>query len=990
MADQNDVRSDRMTLGHVLLEEVKLLRGAFPTKVSTGGPARSPEAADVYRAIAAFPDEERLSALCLSGGGIRSATFNLGVLQALARAGILGSFDYLSTVSGGGYIGTWLQAWMRRERDRRRPDGTTTTSAQAREAVLSELAATMASEPLRPEPVPIDRLREFSNYLTPRTGIFSGDTWAVVAIVVRNLLLNWLVIVPVLAVAVVIPQGTFLFAGARDLGSVSWAKSLSWVALALGLLSSVLTHLMRARERGIAPEADPERRWEQRGREKASGKRLSISSVVLFYAAATLFVLSAFWAERPWYVVPGLGVVPRADDSFQVRMLRAAVWTIGLPLLGAVIGRTLRRQRPRWSDGAAEIAAFVSSGFLAAALIAWLMGAPWRALLGCPALLTILALPALLVVYALSRALFTGVRSLSDDFGMRDPAYGEADREWWARITGRALLGAGVWACGSALVMLGVWTLGHGGEALTQLRHWVGAGVAAAGGAAAVVSALLGKSPDTSPGFEKNAVASRRKELLLRAACALTVCCVVVLLSLGTAWLGRTMTDDDCLLALGASTAQCEAAPWDTSAQPPPARPLKGGWSVVWKLVGVAGGLIAVAGVAGVFVNVNRFSLHGMYRTRLVRAYLGASNTDRRPNPFSGFDPEDDVIRISDLRPRPGESARLLPILNATLNVVRGERLAWQERHAESFSMTPLFCGNFYQGYRDSRVYARPRGGMGLGSAMAISGAAANPNMGYVSTPALTFVMGLLNARLGVWLPNPGDPGTPVVSRPAPRHATVHLVREMLGLTDDYSKWVNVSDGGHFDNLGLYEVVLRRCRLVVVSDAGCDPRHSFGDLGSVIRKIRVDFGIPIEFESEILIPARGKEGETGPGLLCALGSIKYSAVDGSGVSDGQLIYLKPTLAPRPTGTVPYDVQAYAHLSQTFPHESTADQWFSESQFESYRTLGDDIVRTLLGGDKVKGRGDLLRCVQDHLSKGEPKPPPVASGPGLEAPRDRDA
>ncbi len=981
MPERSDASWGRKTLGDVLVEEMKLLRGTFTIPASSREAGQPPAPADVYRGIAALPPDDQLSALCLSGGGIRSATFNLGVLQALARLGILGSFDYLSTVSGGGYIGTWLQGWMRRERDRKKPDGTSTTSAEARAAVLSELAETTVNDPLRPEPQPIDRLREFSNYLTPRTGLVSGDTWTLAAIVVRNLLLNWLVIVPVLAAVAMIPQGMFLLVGARDLGGAEWSERISWLALALGLLASVLTHVMRAKERGPELDAEPERRWEQRRKEKSSSRRLSVSTIILLYAAATLLVLAAVWANRAWYVVPALGAVPSPDDTFQVRMVRASVWTVGLPLVGAAIGRSLTRRWLRWRELAADLVAFLASGLLAAALLGWLMGAPWKELQARPGLCTVLGMPLLLAVYALARALFTGIRSLADDGGSRGPAYGEEDREWWARITGRALLGAAIWACGSALVLLGVWVLGHGEATLARLHGWLAVGIAALGGVSGAASAILGRSPETSPGFAAESSASQRKELILRAAGAVTVCCVVIVVSLGTAWLCRKVTDDPCLLALGASTAECGPVPSDHAmAASAPARPLTGGGTSVWAFVGVAVGLLAVAGLAGFFVNVNRFSLHGMYRTRLVRAYLGASNTGRRPNPFSGFDPVDDALHLSDLRPGPGERAKLLSIVNGTLNVVRGERLAWQERHAESFSMTPLYCGNFFTGYRDSSHYSRPDGGLGLGSAMAISGAAANPNMGYVSSPALTFLMGLLNARLGVWLPNPGDQGTPAVSRPAPRHATVHLLHELLGLTDDYSRWVNVSDGGHFDNLGLYEVVLRRCRRVVVSDAGCDPRHGFGDLGNVIRKIRVDFGIPIEFGSEILIPARARDGETGPGVLCALGSIRYSAVDGADTPDGQLLYLKPTLARRPGSSVPYDVQAYSHLSAPFPHESTVDQWFSESQFESYRALGEHAVRALFGEQQLAGWDDLLRRAQDHLARREPLVAPAEAMP----------
>lgn len=943
--------SSRKTLAHVLVEEVKLLRGSFPARPGA-------TVADVYEGIADLSPGAPLSALCLSGGGIRSATFNLGVLEALARAGILGSFDYLSTVSGGGYIGAWLQAWMRRERDTA-GNGGSRPGEKAREAVISALAGQATPrDPLRPEPKPIDRLREFSNYLTPRCGPLSTDTWTVAAIVLRNLLLNWLVIVPLLAFVVMIPQAAYLLSAARDLGQPAWSRYVAWAALGIGLVSSVATHWMRARVRGIPLAPDPERRWTQRRGERRVRWVFDAASIGCLYAASTLFVVAALWADAPWQAIPGGAGAPAGAPQFPERMARALTWTIGLPLLGAAIGKTITRQWRRPTELVAELVAFVVSGLLGAALLAWLMGDPWAALVQQPWLVTVLGVPALLVVYALARAVFTGVRSVADDLGRASPAYAEADREWWSRLTGRALLLAALWAGASALVLVGVWALGHPAALFEGLRTWVGAGIAAVGGTSAIVAALLGKSPQTASGRTPEARTSRRKERAFRAAAAATVASVVVVLSIGTGWLGRKVTGDTSLLALGF------------------ADPLADGWEEVGRFFALGGGLVVLSAVAGAFVNVNRFSLHGLYRNRLVRAYLGASNVDRRPNPFSGFDPEDDALHLADLRPPLGETARLLPIVNVTLNLLAGERLAWQERKAESFSMTPLFCGNFHQGYRDTRHYGRRDGGIRLGAAMAISGAAANPNMGYVSTPALTFLMGLLNARLGVWLPNPGDQGDGVVSRPAPRHAAAQLLRELLGLTDGFSPWVNLSDGGHFDNLGLYEVVLRRCRRVVVSDAGCDPPHGYGDLGNAIRKIRVDFGIPITFEREIAIPARGEKGKAGPGVLCAIGTIHYEAVDGPGTERGTLVYLKPTLAARPERTVPYDVQAYATTHGRFPHESTVDQAFSESQFEGYRALGEHVVHTLLGEGAVTDWRDFLRRVRTHLDDGVPPRPPA--------------
>ena len=149
---------------------------------------------------------EPLSAICFSGGGIRSATFNLGVLQALARAGTLPRFDYLTSVSGGGYVAGWYHAWARRARRNHDAAGPAQALADPR------AAAGEAFHPLAPEPRPLERLREFSNYLTPRRGLLSADTWAAAALVTRNLLLNWLVFLPVLAAVVGIPQLAYLVA----------------------------------------------------------------------------------------------------------------------------------------------------------------------------------------------------------------------------------------------------------------------------------------------------------------------------------------------------------------------------------------------------------------------------------------------------------------------------------------------------------------------------------------------------------------------------------------------------------------------------------------------------------------------------------------------------------------------------------------------------------------------------------------------------------
>jgi hypothetical protein len=360
--------------------------------------------------------------------------------------------------------------------------------------------------------------------------------------------------------------------------------------------------------------------------------------------------------------------------------------------------------------------------------------------------------------------------------------------------------------------------------------------------------------------------------------------------------------------------------------------------------------------------------MHGMYRNRLVRAYLGASNCGqqdgnrdpadndedpRQPDPFTGFSLNDN-LPLHALCPQAaasGGEVRLLPIVNTTLNLVHGQNLAWQQRKAESFSMTPLYCGNWYEGYRRSTDYGGG-GGITVGTAITVSGAAANPNMGYSSSPVLAFLMSIFNVRLGAWLGNTNVHGNKTYDRRGPKSSLMPLFAEVFGLTNSSRGYVNLSDGGHFDNLGLYEVVLRRCRHVLVSDAGCDRGFAFEDLGNAIRKIRIDFGIPIEFKDKIEILPNDADGADKPGrsgLYCAIAEIRYKAIDGDDVPNGILIYIKPTLrghVPRESGALPYDVYSYARSSKDFPHETTADQWFSESQFESYRALGLHILEQL--------------------------------------------
>ncbi|GMR00981.1 MAG: hypothetical protein BMS9Abin19_0327 [Gammaproteobacteria bacterium] len=386
--------------------------------------------------------------------------------------------------------------------------------------------------------------------------------------------------------------------------------------------------------------------------------------------------------------------------------------------------------------------------------------------------------------------------------------------------------------------------------------------------------------------------------------------------------------------------------------------------------------LLLMAVFTGIFtyfwsrrIGVNRFSLHSMYADRLIRAYLGASNLKRNAHPFTGFDASDNEIRMSDLvhqtQPESGASSdsgqkdkactEPYLIINTAINLVSSKRLAWQKRKAASFTFTPQYCGYEFcgenhdeagegniariGGFVKSDRYAGESGGVSLGKAMTISGAAASPNMGYHSSPALTFLMTTFNVRLGWWLPNTATKESKHTTKGEPELGLLYLLNELLGRTNAQSQYVYLSDGGHFENLGIYELVRRRCRIIVACDAEADPEMTFSGLGNAIEKCQIDLGVPIDIDVLQIKP----DTETGNSLWhCAVGCIRYSEADRD-QPDGTLVYIKASL----TGDEPLSVETYANGHKDFPHESTADQWFDESQFESYRALGEHITQRVL-------------------------------------------
>jgi hypothetical protein len=337
---------------------------------------------------------------------------------------------------------------------------------------------------------------------------------------------------------------------------------------------------------------------------------------------------------------------------------------------------------------------------------------------------------------------------------------------------------------------------------------------------------------------------------------------------------------------------------------------------------------------------VNEFSMLSMYRNRLARCYLGASNIERDPN-SSGLDPDDDNILLSDLSSFPPGSrlngkpstpyAGPYPLVNTAINLVQTSELAWQERKASSFVLSPHYCGctgaDLNDAYRPTPAWLK------MGTAMAISGAAVSPNMGYHTSKATAFLLTVFNARLGRWFPNPGR--KEALTPSGPTFGLFYLLYELFGLTNDRRSFVYLSDGGHFENIGVYELLRRRCRYIIACDASADPTYQCEDISRAIAKARTDLGVEIDLDLRPVITPQGSGKKS---AHCVTGRISYP-VPGGGRDEGTILYLKASL----TGDESPDIDSYASSHTVFPHQTTADQFFEESQFESYRALGYHVA-----------------------------------------------
>ncbi len=984
-----------------------------------------------------------LFGVSFSGGGIRSATLCLGVLQALGKLKLLKQVDYLSTVSGGGYIGGWLAAWIRRETDGlaaepfSKTDGATAIKnieqqldpdrvVQARSERRQNTKVDVKRPPLAEdaEPSPIYHVRAHSRFLAPRGGILSLDRWTLLAIYLRNLFVNSLIVLPLFAFLVL-----FVRLVVRTYAGVgSPSETTSWLVVVGFAISMIAGQtIMRV---GINPfRSTVELPQRSGGLWKPGG-----IGFLLLFAGATMIWLTApapsngMSNRMPRWFCPTnesgwLGLKVLSGTESWMDYVRGGGL---LASLGLLIG-VLNWMRPFWPGRFGSI--MTRSLYV---VFLTIYGAVFGALLivivneflyfdtSChPALFATFGPPLFLVALFLA-----GFAEIAIAGGW----YSEYEREWRSRLTAWLLILAVGWTALFATVIYLPQLLDNkGGTASTV--------------AVAAISAILR--------FLIPKLSAQPSVLMWIVVRIVPVIFLVALLALVASGVDRFVAFDDReptdpyiaipFQAVGGGTMASMTDEIRSSIRPDEASRLKafaaiagtpalaarivsGGiplpespyffqalprpsfsWTYAERFEqnsfrSIVCGVIVAAFLFVVFIHVvpvNRFSLHSLYANRLIRCYLGASlrdaNTDnfnvatavkipRRANTFSGFDSNDDMPLVNlrcevvttskkDVATELGDKTTPyygpFPLFNTTLNIVDNTELAHLDRRGESFVLTPDYCGNESTGYGllnggNSRTDERLTDQHGkfwnltVGRAITISGAAVDPNMANYYSVQFTAFLTILNARLGWWIENPRHHKLKLTTWEAtPPVGSWHYVKELLGLTDAKQSSVHLSDGGHYENTGAYELIRRRCRFVLLVDAAENPDNTSENLANLIRLVHTDFGIRIQIDTTPL--KRGPDGRTQ--WHCAIGTIRYDEIDVGGVI-GTLLFVRSSLS----GDEPSDIKNFANVTPVFPHHPTSDQFFDEAQFESYRGLGYHIGMSVLG--------EAAESTRQHAARGK--------------------
>jgi len=355
------------------------------------------------------------------------------------------------------------------------------------------------------------------------------------------------------------------------------------------------------------------------------------------------------------------------------------------------------------------------------------------------------------------------------------------------------------------------------------------------------------------------------------------------------------------------------------------------------------------------FIPINYTAVGRMYRDRLTEAFLAddkAILVNRwMPAIEASVKPLHELCRYPN--EKSGRIIRPYHLINANAVMINDAEMRLKGRAGTGFLLSPMYVGSDATGYVETHLYSNK---LTVATAMAISGAAANPHTGAAGegdtrNVLVSFLMTFFNIRLGLWGPNPALSGkrTPRISFPG--------IPALFGLGfHSESHFLDLTDGGHFENLGLYELFRRRCSLIISSDAGADEDFSFTDIGNAIARARADFGLSVRFDIEDdtttydlrhLLPGTAGDDPFAKKFNLAkrgfaLAHVYYPAKNNEPEMVGLLIYIKTTLTP----SLPADIYGYKSKHPSYPDQTTADQSFGEFQFEAYRELGYQITQEM--------------------------------------------
>ncbi|MBO9400522.1 hypothetical protein [Shimia sp. R9_3] len=312
--------------------------------------------------------------------------------------------------------------------------------------------------------------------------------------------------------------------------------------------------------------------------------------------------------------------------------------------------------------------------------------------------------------------------------------------------------------------------------------------------------------------------------------------------------------------------------------------------------------------IAALSLNINLTAPHSFYRERLARTFIAT----------------DDGSTETVLLPEMNANHRApYHLINAAVNLPSSRLVNLREREGDFFVLSKLWSGSPATGYLPTSEWKTGSQDMDLATAVAISGAAVAPHMTLLNVKSVRMLLSFLNLRLGYWIKAPGRVGA--MGKVVPGFWC--LVKEMIGFgMSENSSWYYLSDGGHIENSGVYELLRRRCKYIVAIDAGADGENRFHTLTTLIRHARIDLGIDISPTLDDLRVSPETGMSPAHGVLCKIGYPE---------GEGLLLVVKLAM----TGDESELVKAYHTDHPDFPHQSTADQFFDEEQFEAYRQLG---------------------------------------------------